>query len=112
MNRACARAANGCPCGRQSIFALNMLQPYSERRIAMLILTRRPGESLYVGDSIRITVLSLQGRQVKIGIDLPADMIVYREEIYQRVKEENRRAIETSNEDLFLAASLWHESKK
>lgn len=78
----------------------------------MLILTRRPGESLYVGDSIKITVLSLQGKQVKIGIDLPDDMIVYREEVYKRVMEENQRALETSNEDLILAATLWHENKK
>ena len=78
----------------------------------MLILTRRPGESLHVGDTIRITVLNIQGRQVKIGIDLPDDMIVYRGEVYARVMEENRRAIETSNEDLLLAATLWHESKK
>ena len=78
----------------------------------MLILTRRPGESLYVGDSIRITVLSLQGKQVKIGIELPDDMIVHREEVYNRVTEENRRALETRNEDLLLAATLWHESKK
>lgn len=78
----------------------------------MLILTRRPGESLYVGDSIRITVLSLQGKQVKIGIELPDDMIVHREEVYKRVTEENRRAMETRNEDLLLAATLWHENKK
>ena len=50
----------------------------------MLILTRRPGESLYLGDDIRITVLSLQGKQVKIGISLPRDMVVYREEVYRR----------------------------
>lgn len=78
----------------------------------MLILTRRPGESLYVGDAIRITVLSLQGRQVKIGIELPDDMVVYREEVYRRVTEENRSAVETRNEDLLRAASIWQESKK
>lgn len=78
----------------------------------MLILARRPGESLYVGDSIRITVLSLQGKQVKLGIELPDDMIVHREEVYKRVTEENHRALETRNEDLLLAATLWHESKK
>ena len=78
----------------------------------MLILTRRPGESLYVGENIRITVLSLQGKQVKIGLDVPDDMTVYREEVYKRVMEENRLAIETSNEDLLLAATLWQENKK
>lgn len=66
----------------------------------MLILTRRPGESLYLGDKIRITILQLQGKQVKIGLELPDDMTVYREEIYKRVTEENQRALTTSNEGL------------
>lgn len=78
----------------------------------MLILTRRPGESLYVGENIRITVLSMQGKQVKIGLDVPEDMTVYREEVYKRVMEENRLALETSNEDLMLAAALWQNHKK
>ena len=78
----------------------------------MLILTRRPGESLYVGENIRITVLSLQGKQVKIGLEVPNDMTVYREEVYKRVMEENRLAVETSNEDLFVAAALWNENNK
>ena len=78
----------------------------------MLILTRRPGESLYLGDDIRITVLSLQGKQVKIGISRPPDMVVYREEGYRRVMEENRMALETSNEDLLVAAQLWHDVQK
>jgi carbon storage regulator len=74
----------------------------------MLILTRKPGESLYLGDDIRITVLGMQGRQVKIGIALPPDMVVYREEVYRRVMEENRMALATSNEDLLQAAQLWN----
>lgn len=77
----------------------------------MLILTRRPGESLYLGDNIRITILQLQGKQVKIGLEIPDDMTVYREEVYKRVTEENLRAVKTSNEDLLLAATLWHERK-
>jgi carbon storage regulator len=78
----------------------------------MLILTRRSGQSLYVGDKIRITVLGIQGKQVKIGLELPEEMTVYREEVYQRVMEENRMAIQTSNEDLLVAAELWQDSKK
>ncbi len=78
----------------------------------MLILTRRPGESLYVGEDIRITILGLQGKQIKIGLDVPNDMTVYREEVYKRVTEENRLAIETSNEDLLKVASLWQEKTK
>lgn len=78
----------------------------------MLILTRRPGESLYVGDNIRITVLSLQGKQVKIGLDVPSDMVVYREEVYKRVMEENRMALAINNDDLYVAAQLWQDVKK
>ena len=78
----------------------------------MLILTRRSGQSLYVGDNIRITVLGIQGKQVKIGLELPEDMTVYRDEVYQRVMEENRMAIQTSNEDLLVAAELWQDNKK
>ena len=78
----------------------------------MLILTRRSGQSLYVGDNIRITVLGIQGKQVKLGLELPEEMTVYRDEVYQRVMEENRMAIQTSNEDLLVAATLWQDSKK
>ena len=74
----------------------------------MLILTRRPGESLYLGDKIRITVLGMQGKQVKLGLDVPSDTTVYREEVYRKVVEENRRALETSNNDLMVAAELWN----
>lgn len=77
----------------------------------MLILTRRPGESVYVGDNIRITVLSLQGKQVKIGLDVPSDTVVYREEVYRRVMEENRMALAINNDDLLVAARLWQEQK-
>ena len=78
----------------------------------MLILARKPGESLYVGDDIRITVLSVQGKQVKIGITLPPDKVVYREEVYRRVMEENRMALATSTEDLLAAAQLWRDFRK
>ena len=78
----------------------------------MIILARKPGESLYVGDDIRITVLSVQGKQVKIGISLPPDKVVYREEVYRRVTEENRMALATTTEDLLAAARLWNDIRK
>lgn len=78
----------------------------------MLILTRRPGESLYLGDNIKITVLGIQGKQVKLGLDVPADTTIYREEVYERVIEENRLALATKNEDLMVAAELWDAKKK
>ena len=51
----------------------------------MLILTRRVGEALKIGDDVTITVLSVRGHQVRIGIDAPKDVGVHREEIYRRI---------------------------
>ncbi len=75
----------------------------------MLILTRRAGESLHIGDDIKLTVFSIQGKQVKIGISVPEDIVVYREEVYLRVMEENKQALLADNNDLLAAAALWQK---
>ena len=54
----------------------------------MLILTRRVGETLVIGDDVTITVLGVRGNQVRIGVNAPRDVSVHREEIYERIKKE------------------------
>jgi carbon storage regulator len=54
----------------------------------MLILTRRVGESLMIGDDINVTVLGIRGNQVRIGVNAPKNVAVHREEIYERIKHE------------------------
>ena len=57
----------------------------------MLILTRRVGETLVVGDDVTVTVLGVKGNQVRIGVKAPRDVAVHREEIYERIKQEQNQ---------------------
>ena len=77
----------------------------------MLILTRKLGESITIGDDIKIQVLEIKGKQVRIGINAPKSFSIHREEIYQRIQEENRLAAQQSPLSLKSISEIWKKKK-
>lgn len=66
----------------------------------MLVLTRKPGEGLLIGDDIRITIIEVKGGGIRIGIDAPSDKKIYRQEVYDRICRENQEAAQWNLADL------------
>ncbi len=78
----------------------------------MLVLTRKPGQSVYIGDEIKITLHGIRGNQVRIGIEAPSAVKIYREEIYLQILEENKSAAAELPADLEGVAKQWSEGKQ
>ena len=75
----------------------------------MLVLTRRPGEAINIGDGIVVTILEVDAKSCRIGIQAPPTVAVYREEVYRRIQEENRRAATAAPESLEAIAGLFRQ---
>ena len=71
----------------------------------MLVLTRKPGEGIVIGDDIIIKIIELKGGGIRIGIDAPKDRKIYRQEVYDRISRENREALEWDITDLDALSS-------
>ncbi|MBW2014825.1 MAG: carbon storage regulator CsrA [Deltaproteobacteria bacterium] len=72
----------------------------------MLILTRKLGEKINIGDDITVTLLEIKGAQVKLGIQAPKSIGIHRNEIYEKIREENLRSSNISDSDLSKAVAL------
>ena len=66
----------------------------------MLVLTRKLGESIVIGNHVRVTVLDVQGKQIRLGIEAPPEVSVHRGEVYARIEAENKAAANTAHADL------------
>ncbi|MFP4055869.1 MAG: carbon storage regulator CsrA [Candidatus Brocadiia bacterium] len=73
----------------------------------MLVLTRRKGESIVLGDSVEIHVLEISRHQVKLGVQAPRAVPVYRKEIYDQIREENRAAASSSDSQVLGIGKLF-----
>ncbi len=78
----------------------------------MLVLTRKIGEGIIIGDDIKITVVELKGGGVRIGIDAPREMKIHRQEVFDRIKQENKEATQWDMADLNELSTLLDAGRK
>ena len=78
----------------------------------MLVLTRKAGEAIAIGDQITIKLLEVKGTNIRVGIEAPADFRIYREEIYVKVKEQNRLAARWDLLDFEMVLNLMSDDEK
>jgi carbon storage regulator len=78
----------------------------------MLVLTRKLGESIRIGDNITIKIVDLDGRHVKLGIEAPRTVAINREEIYERIQHENRAASSIKDQSLENIANVFRKNEE
>ena len=78
----------------------------------MLVLTRKAGEGIIIGDDIKITIIELKGGGVRIGIDAPREMKVHRQEVFDRIEQENKEATQWDIADLNELSTILDAVRK
>ena len=78
----------------------------------MLVLTRKPGEGILIGDDIRITIVEVKGGGIRIGIDAPSDRKIYRQEVFDRICQENKEAVQWDLADLNALSESTRQDKE
>ena len=79
----------------------------------MLVLTRKPGQKIIINDNIEVTILEVKGDSIRVGIEAPRDITIYRHEIYEEIKNENQRtANQSSLDDVTKALNLLQKDNK
>jgi carbon storage regulator (csrA) len=77
----------------------------------MLVLSRKPNESIIISDNIEIKIVEVRGEQVKLGITAPRDISVHRKEIYESIHEQNKNAAQTKHANLDKLSNLFKKKK-
>lgn len=78
----------------------------------MLVLTRKPGEGIFIGDDIQISIVEIKGGAIRIGIEAPLDKKIYRQEVYERITQENKLASQWDMNDLNNLATIISNRKQ
>jgi len=77
----------------------------------MLVITRKPGERITIGDNVVVTVVEVRGSLVKLGIEAPRTISIHRQEIYDRIRKQNLEASEIDASDLATAVSILNKTQ-
>lgn len=77
----------------------------------MLVLTRKVGEGIIIGDDVKLTIIEIKGGSIRIGIDAPRDKKIHRQEVYDRILEQNRAATSWSLDDLNVLSDILPQPK-